>query len=219
MFNVKRSDVIPSSLAAKISYKDRDVVEALKKDFHEKCYLCETKEPQDINVEHFVAHQGDDNLKYDWKNLYFSCGRCNNIKLHLFNKLLDCCDPNHDVFRAIKLLPPRTPGAKKIVVERQNEDACTIETENLLDRIYNSENTVNKSITGSFLRKKIHTQYIIFIKWVTKYYAGDALETERIEALERIKVLMSNQSQFSAFIKWCVLEDEDLFERLGTYID
>ncbi|MBC3806824.1 hypothetical protein H8K52_05615 [Undibacterium seohonense] len=219
MFKVKRSDVIPASLLTKRSYKDEDVVEALQKDFYKKCYLCEIKEPQDINIEHFVAHLGDEDLKYDWKNLYFSCGRCNNIKLHFFNNLLDCCDPTHDVFRAIKLLPPRTPGAKKVVVERQNEDARTRETEMLLERIYNSEHTVNKAITASFLRKKIYNRYIKFLQLVNRYYADDTLDDERTDALARIKVLMSDQLEFSAFIKWCVLEDEELVELLGSFIE
>ncbi|ABZ74646.1 conserved hypothetical protein [Shewanella halifaxensis HAW-EB4] len=219
MFNVKRGDEVPASLAARRSYKDEDVVKALERAFHKKCYLCETKEPQDINVEHFVAHQNNDDLKYDWSNLYFSCGRCNNIKLQYFNNLLDCCAPNQDVFREIKLLPPRTPGARKLVVERQSEDARSVETEQLLEKIYNSDHTVNKAVTGSYLRKKINTQFALFHKWLNVYYAEDALEAEREDALERIQVLMSDQSQYSAFIKWCILDDEDLNELLGPLIN
>lgn len=217
MFNVVRPVEIPASLLNKTSYSDQDVVKALEKAFHKKCYLCETKEPLDINVEHFVAHKGDENLKYDWKNLYFSCGRCNNIKLQYFNNLLDCCSPNDDVFRAIKLLPPRTPGAK-LLVERQNQDPRTIETEKLLDKIYNSDHTVNKAVTGNYLRRTINTQFILFHKWLTIYYAEDSLEAERLDALERIKVLLSDQSRYSAFIKWCVLDDNDLYDLLKDYI-
>jgi hypothetical protein len=219
MFNVKRAKEVPASLATKNSYKDEDVVKALEKSFHKKCYLCETKEPQDINVEHFVAHQNDLHLKYDWENLYYSCGRCNNIKLQYFNNLLDCCATDQDVFRQIKLLPPRTPGAKKLVVERQSDDAKTIQTEQLLEKIYNSEHTVNKAVTGSYLRKKIHTQFVLLTKWLNTYYAEDALDAERDDALERVKVLMSNKSQYSAFIKWCVLDDEDLCELLLPFIE
>lgn len=218
MFNVERPEETPASLAAKRSYKDEDVVKALENAFHKKCYLCETKEPQDINIEHFVAHQNNEDLKYDWKNLYYSCGRCNNIKHHNFNNLLDCCDPDQNVFRSIKLLPPRTPNSK-VVVERQNNDAKTIETEQLLEKIYNSNHTVNKAITVSYLRRKINTQFSLFFKWLNKYYAEESLDAEREEALERIKVLMSNQAQYSAFIKWCVLDDDDLRQRLEHLID
>jgi hypothetical protein len=219
MFNVKRNEEAPASLAARKSYKDEDVLKALENAFHKKCYLCETKEPHDINVEHFIAHQNDENLKYDWNNLYFSCGRCNNIKLQYFNNLLDCCSPEQDVFRTIKLLPPRTPGARRLVVERQSEGARAIETEQLLEKIYNSEHTVNKAVTGSYLRKKINTQFILFNKWLIIYYAEDSLDNERVDALERIKVLMSNKSQYSAFIKWCVIEDDELRLLLESFIN
>ncbi|MEJ2795129.1 hypothetical protein WAE56_17115 [Iodobacter sp. LRB] len=218
MFNVERTKEVPASLSAKRSYKDEDVVKALESSFHKKCYLCETKEPQDINIEHFVAHQNNDDLKYEWKNLYFSCGRCNNIKLDHFNNLLDCCDPKDNVFRAIKLLPPRTPNTE-IVVESQNDDDKTIQTAKLLNKIYNSDHTVNKAVTRSYLRKKIYTQYTLFQKWLIKYYAEDSLLAERENALERVKVLMSNESQYSAFIKWCILDDNNLSKELEAWID
>jgi len=219
MFNVTRIEESPASLAERRSYKEEDVVKALEDAFHKKGYLCETKEPLDINVEHFIAHQGDPVLKFDWNNLYYSCARCNNIKLQYFNNLLDCCAPEQNVFRKIKLLPPRTPGAKTLVVERQNDDERTKETEKLLKKIYNSDHTINKSITGSYLRKKIHTQFRLLNKWLTIFYTEDSLEHEREDALERVKVLMSDKAQYSAFIKWCILEDTELSELLKTSID
>ena len=72
MFNVVRNGSIPVSLADKRKYDSKDVWEELSKVFHKKCYICETSEPQDINVEHFVPHQDDEDLKFDWNNLYFS---------------------------------------------------------------------------------------------------------------------------------------------------
>lgn len=219
MFNVIRTTTVPASLVNRSCYRAKDVVETLEKDFHKKCYLCETLEPQDINVEHFIAHQNDPDLMYDWKNLYLSCGRCNNIKLRYFNNLLDCCDNNQDVFREIKLLPPRTPGVKKLVVQRQSAAEKTIETEKLLEKIYNSEHTINKSVTGSYLRKKIFIQFSKFFGYVTTYMDTEELPEKRSEALEYIKVLISNESQYSAFIKWCVLEDEYLSKQLGALIN
>lgn len=159
MFNVVRNEPAPASLANKRKYDSQDVLEALNRVFHKKCYICETKEPQDINVEHFVSHQGDIDLKFDWNNLYLSCGRCNNIKLANYDNLLDCCDADVDVLRAIMHMPPVTPYAQKLRIEAQVDDEKTNSTVELLDKIFNSNHTPNKAVTASFLRKKIHEQY------------------------------------------------------------
>ena len=52
------------------NYNTPEVLQRLKQDFKNKCYICEQKEATNINIEHFIAHQGDDSLKYDWNNLF-----------------------------------------------------------------------------------------------------------------------------------------------------
>ena len=55
-------------------YKCGDVLELLKNDFKNKCYICECKESLiSRNTEHFIPHKGDKNLKFDWNNLFWSC--------------------------------------------------------------------------------------------------------------------------------------------------
>jgi len=56
------------------NYKCAGVLKRLKDDFKNKCYICESKAPTTINVEHFKSHQGDSDLKFDWNNLFWSCG-------------------------------------------------------------------------------------------------------------------------------------------------
>ncbi len=210
MFNVDRPEKAPESLSKRKSYREADVLEALEKIFHKKCYLCETKEPQDIQIEHFVAHQNDDDKKYDWKNLYYVCSRCNNIKNANFNNLIDCCDPEQDVTKAIKLMLPLSPGASTITIKRQRNDDQVKETEKLLEQIYNSDQTKNKKVSGSYLRKKIHTQYNLLYKWIMIYYAADATEEDKQNALDHIKILISPEAQYSAFSYWCIKEDCEL---------
>lgn len=70
MFNVTRTQEAPESLSRRVSYSEEDVLNELSKIFHDKCYLCEIKDPTSLNVEHFYAHQGDLDKKFDWKNLY-----------------------------------------------------------------------------------------------------------------------------------------------------
>jgi len=62
------------------THNTSEIVERLEDDFKNKCYICGEKEPKDINVEHFVAHEGNQGLKLDWNNLFLSCTHCKNIK-------------------------------------------------------------------------------------------------------------------------------------------
>ena len=97
MINIKKSEHPPKCLSeekkkANGDYKCGEVLDRLKEDFHNKCYLCEEKEPSTINVEHFIPHQGNKDLKFDWKNLFWACGHCNNTKLAKYKNIIDCTD-------------------------------------------------------------------------------------------------------------------------------
>lgn len=210
MFNARRSFPAPISLLKRTRYDAEDVYAALNEVFHSKCYLCETKEPQDVNVEHFDPHLGDTDKKYDWNNLYLSCGRCNNIKLAEHTNLLDCCDDNQDVCRAIKHLPASTPYAKRVQVIAIAKDIKTEETQKLLEKIYNSEHTVNKKVSGAFLRKKIFDQYNLLLDQVNDFYSPTATKPEKEVSISKIKVLTDSSAPYSAFMRWCILEDEKL---------
>lgn len=218
MFNVVRNESAPASLANKVKYDSQDVWDALNRVFHKKCYICETKEPQDINVEHFIPHKGDDKLKFDWNNLYLSCGRCNNIKLAKYDCLIDCCDENIDVLRAIKHFPPVTPYAKKLQIEVQVNSPETILTAELLDKIFNSTHTPNKSVSASYLRRKVFSQYNLLLDLLDDYHKETALQIEKDIALERIKLLVKASAPYSAFLSWCILEDDELGPLLNDFI-
>lgn len=77
MVKVLRSFPAPESLAAEAKkktgrYDKPDVIDRLKKDFHNKCYICEMKDLQDPNVEHLLPHKNGKCLdrKFDWENLF-----------------------------------------------------------------------------------------------------------------------------------------------------
>lgn len=205
MFNVSRPAEAPESLAERRSYSEEDVVNKLREIFYDKCYLCEIKDPTSINVEHFDAHQGNLDKKFDWNNLFYVCGRCNNIKLARYNNLLDCTNNDVDVFRLIKQLPPHTPYQSKIIIEPMAADDKTIETADLLDEIFNTEKTINKKITGKYLRKKVFHKCNRFLELVNEYLDDELPQERKDEALVRLQVLMSRKQEFSAFIRWVVL--------------
>lgn len=219
MFNVIRPIDAPASLQRRRKYDDEDVYTVLEEIFFSKCYLCETKEPHDINVEHFDAHMGDENKKFDWNNLYLSCSRCNNIKGDRYTNLIDCCDPQQDAFRSVKHQPPITPYAQHVHIMAMNGDKRTLETKAILDKIFNSEHTVNKKVSGSFLRRKIFDQYNLLLTQINNYYFPVATTIEKENAIERIKVLIHKSAPYSAFIRWCILDDSELGPLLQDLMD
>ena len=100
MVKVERSPNAPASLAVESQkacgdYKQPDVVLQLEKDFRGKCYLCETKDLTDPEVEHLVPHHGRKlkHLIFDWNNLFYTCRHCNSVKNNSMydGKILDCC--------------------------------------------------------------------------------------------------------------------------------
>ncbi len=107
MLYFKKSQPAPECLErektkASGDYKCGCVLARTRDDFKNKCYLCEYKEPESINLEHFVAHRGDLDLKFDWNNLFWACAHCNSTKHDRFGEILDCTNPKHDVESKLK---------------------------------------------------------------------------------------------------------------------
>lgn len=219
MFNVTRYGPTPASLLKNNGYSNEDVVTQLRKIFYDKCYICEIKDPTSINVEHFHPHKGDISKKHDWNNLFYVCGRCNNIKLAKYENLLDCSDPSVDVCMLLKHMPPHTPYQKKLIIEAMGSDPKTEETARLLNDVFNTDSTINKKITGGYLRKKVFQRYNRFLELVNQYYDEELPQSMRDEAIVRLKVLVSKTQEFSAFIRWVAIEDQKLSEILAQHFD
>lgn len=70
-------------------YNTNEVNKALGLMFAHKCYLCEKKDLDNLQIEHLVPHRGNRDLMFDWENLFLSCNHCNNIKNDKFTPILD----------------------------------------------------------------------------------------------------------------------------------
>ncbi len=218
MFNVIRPSTIPASLAAKSSYSAKDVVASLDQAFHSKCYICETKDPLILNIEHFRSHQGCESRMYDWNNLFYSCGRCNNFKRHHYDNILDCTDPTLNVLMLVRHIPPNTPFSN-IIIEATNDEPSTLQTAHLLNRIFNEADTGNKSITSVQLRKRVYRRYAKVIQHINTFINDDELPSARQLAIEHLKALMDVKQEYSAFLRWPIIESPELFEILNTSIN
>lgn len=217
MFNAIRGEC-PASLSTRTSWTGEDVLQALHEVFYGKCYLCETKDIISLNVEHLSAHQGDVEKMYDWNNLFYVCARCNNFKRHHYNNLINCTNPEIDALRSIRHSPPTTPYSKAII-EPQNELPSTVETATLIDKIFNEKNTGNKIITSLALRKRVWRRYAYLVEQMSTFDNEHSLPAEKILALERIRNLMSKSQEYSAFLRWPIMESPELFELVGDAID
>lgn len=219
MFNVTRPQPGPDCSK---DYRSKKVISALEKMFFGKCYLCECI-PSDPVVEHLDPHEGDEVKKYDWHNLYYACPRCNGIKKSA-KDILNCCDASVNVSKAIKCLCPSVPKAD-ITVEAQHVKADTDNlsviiknTEALLHKCYNAENTGIQSISKEFLHEKLFDLYTDFLNYRRTLKSINALTSEKANAKEHLSRMAQDDYPFSIFWKWHIWSDsflEPLFDETG----
>lgn len=219
MFKVLRPDNAPACLANN-QYNSPEVVHILREIFHGKCYLCETIDLSAPEIEHLEPHEGDDGLKYDWNNLFYSCARCNSLKSHTHRNLLNCCSDEIDVFRTIKCLPPIMPDASvQISAVDHIEDIRVINTVSLLDKCFNEKNTALRGITREVLIENLFDHLTELLAYRRTIVDRKTTPQEKQHAQERIEVMLKSDFEFSAFWRWYVLSDTKLRERMIEAID
>ena len=168
MIRLNKSSLPPNvTILSEYAYQQGEAFDILVDDCHSKCYICEDK-PTKINVEHIVPHRNDPELKYDWANLFIACGHCNSIKGTQFNSILDPtkCDPEEHIALSID---PTEDLVGQVKIELLRTDSSTVQTAELLQKVYNGTNTTKmQKIESSNLRKEhlmpnVH-RFMLFIK-------------------------------------------------------
>ena len=96
-----------------------------------------------IEIEHFVPHQGDIDLKFDWLNLFFACGHCNNTKLAKYDGILNCT-LDSEIEAKIKYWMNPYPK-ENIEITALEDSEIVSQTVELLNKIYNGV-TATKNI-------------------------------------------------------------------------
>ncbi|WP_429101894.1 HNH endonuclease [Aeromonas veronii] len=219
MFNVTRPKKGPSCLLTGTEYNQPEVVEELKKIFHGKCYICERNEIQDVEIEHFIP-QDHGGGRMDWRNLFYSCSRCNGIKRNGHLNLLDCTDSNLNVSREIRIKIYPTPDSDVCVEPALNPPRQeTINTVALLKLCYNYTNTALRGVSREALIEQIFDYMCIFINARRDLKDPSAGRTVKQNALETIEAMLNSSHPFSAFWRWQYLDDSFLtknYPHLGT---
>ena len=221
MIYVKKSEPAPACLEIEKQkkngdYKCGDVLTRIQADFRNKCYLCENKAPTSINVEHFKSHQGDRDLMFDWYNLFYSCAHCNNIKLALYDYIVNCTNPNDLVDEWIHYEMKPFPH-EKVKLKVLRDDERVKNTVELLHKIYNGH-TIVKTIEAANIRQKILKEIRDFQTLLVKYYRDGLNENYQKDLKQEIEYHLSPHAPFTAFKKWIIRDNEVLHQDFSEFI-
>jgi uncharacterized protein (TIGR02646 family) len=222
MLYFEKSQPAPNCLAiekqkANGDYKCGCVLERLKTDFKNKCYICESKAPSTINVEHFKAHQGNKNLKFDWNNLFWSCSHCNNTKLAKFENILNCTDSNDAIENKLNYGFKPFPREKVSITINSNDDK-TLQTQTLLLAVFNGTTTL-KEIESDNIRSTLLKEIKDLQEWLIEYFTDTSDEQEKDRCLRKIKQHLNKASAFTSFKRQIIKDNADLFNEFASYLD
>lgn len=207
--------LVQEKLKVSGDYKCGCVLERLKSDFKNKCYICESKAPASVNVEHFKSHQGNKDLKFDWDNLFYACAHCNNTKLAKFDDILNCTDSNHGVENKLNYYFNPFPF-EKIKITVNADDNKTLETQKLLNAVFNGTTTL-KEIESDNIRDELLGQIQHFQKYLTKYFKDTNDAKEKKRCLKKIKEHLNSASAFTSFKRQIIKDNPQLFQEFGSY--
>ncbi|KJU84189.1 HNH endonuclease domain protein, partial [Candidatus Magnetobacterium bavaricum] len=193
MVNVKRSYPEPIALSKKRTKgrgkpsniklsKIKGVLGTLKRDFNNKCYICEQKEFTDMEIDHFIPHGDDKELMLCWDNLFFVCGHCNSVKSDIYNniytpifddkEILNCTDPHHDVVNWIKYEHDLLSEPMVILTTVVNDEAYRKIVDNtveLLVYVYSGK-SIAQEHQAENLRKSLEKEMVYFYEILQQYY-------------------------------------------------
>lgn len=183
--------------------------------FYGKCYICERKGLEAIEIEHLVPHKDDLDLKYDWNNLFLACRHCNNTKGAKYDPVLDCT--RDDVDKKIAFRKTGYFGTdEKYVFDILDETKETVNTKRLLEDVFYGL-TPQKEMESKILRKALRKELSKFKNQVREYKEAEEWEKDDLKCL--MKRELSAASEFTAFKRWLIRDHKELFPELNTYIE
>lgn len=208
MVKIERSFPAPESLAIekqKIngSYNKSDVVQRLSIDFNNKCYICEIDKLQDPQVEHLNPHFDGRYIerKFDWNNLFWSCGHCNGVKNQrkYDEHIIDCCKSDPELRIYFRLHDGNTDVT---AVDSKDYDAKM--TAELVTEVFNIMNSGMRIYKSEFRFRELN-------KEMNKlYHTLDELDQNpnSVFALKKLQALIRRESRFAAFKRCYIRENK-----------
>lgn len=218
MVKVERSMPAPESLEteskkANGSYCESDVVERLKADFHDKCYICGLNRLQDPEIDHLLPHKNGKypDRKFDWNNLFWCCRHCNSVK----NKrkydegIIDCCQKDPEKVLCFSL---REDDVCVQVCAGRDKDA--ILTAELINETFNLRNTgIREAACDNRFNSLLEAMDILF-RELDRYSAKPKLPRN----IRVIESLLRREAAFAAFRRGYVRSRLSVYPDLAEYV-
>jgi len=221
MIYFEKSQPAPDCLAlektkAAGDYKCQGVLQRLKDDFCNKCYICEKAEPLSINVEHFRPHRGDQELKFSWENLFWSCAHCNNIKLGGFSDILDCTDLECSIESRLKYEFKPFPF-ENVKIHALDADPAVFSARTLIELVFNGS-TELKIIESANLRNELLHDIRDFQGYLIEYFKLTCTGSRKEFVSNKIREHLHQASSFTAFKRWIIRDNERLMTEFENYL-
>ena len=220
MIKVDRTFPAPKSLETEAkkkngSYTEIDVVDQLLRDFHKKCYICEINDLQDPQVEHLLPHKNGKypERKFDWNNLFLSCGHCNSVKNQkkYDEGIIDCCKVEPEKLLTFKI----NENAVEIEKKEETEDKTLDRTIELLQEVYGIDNTGMREYKSDMRFKGVLRQMNLLYDNLEQLK-----ENPNSKIVQRkLKVLLRRESAFAAFKRYYIEEHKDIYPELQEYLE
>ena len=218
MVKIERSYPAPESLVVEAQkssgkYDKPDVIERLRADSHNKCYLCELKELQDPVVEHLLPHKDGKypDRKFAWDNLFWACNHCNGVKnkTKYDEKILDCCKDDPE-----ELISFRIVNYDVNVEARDVANEKAVVTASLVEEIFNVKNTGMRVYRSDMRLKQLN------IEMNNLYRNLEEMKNNpgSIVILRKIKAILRREAAFAAFKREYIRVNADKYPELISYI-
>lgn len=198
MIKIERNPVPPPSLAVEEkkaygSYNKPDVIQTLKEDSNDKCYICELRGLSDPEVEHLKPHYGRTIKErvFDWNNLFYVCPHCNNIKKEskYDDKIIDCCEEDPE-----KMLEQYYEKGHVNVHNIVDEERA-IMTADLIQECFEKRNTGIREAACQHRIDRLADEMNILYKTLEKHKRNPEL----LRYKKSLRATLSRSSIFAAF--------------------
>lgn len=185
----------------------------LRKDFHDKCYICGINKLQDPHVEHLLPHKNGryPDRKFDWNNLFWACGHCNSVKNQgkYDAGIIDCCKVDPE-----EVISFRLEDEKVQISSRDENNGKAVLTAQLVTEVFNLNNTAMRVYKSEMRFQELNQE-------MNKLY--DAIEEledhpDLKVALRKLKALLRKESRFAAFKRNYIRDNQQKYRKLLEYI-
>ena len=211
MIKINRSSTPPESLEKEKkkktgSYRKQDVHDKLQQDFHNKCYICESKPMMSREVEHLRPHHKAEfgseywGRKFDWENLFLSCRHCNLVKSEREN-ILDCCKEDPEEFLLQKL-----EGDSVVVRPKDEENVSAVATAKLIQDAFMAEKPAARRLDANDRRKLLQEEVLHITKTLDQYRHARKRSKRKAELFETLRQMVQLDQAYAGFLRTEVRE-------------